>query len=274
MSCDAFLRSLGEALPVSRSMRAHAAMCARCRPLLEVDDALRAEPLASAPAMSPALLDALAAARPVRVRYTALGRALLPAAVVVTTVGLVAFFARRPDFARVPAWLVVVAAAGFLGTFAVGLALLFARGRAGRGPSAAARVGFLLAALAAYAALSVLTVESVPGAPPRRPVQDWLAAEIVPVLGGWVRHAPCTLLGLVVGGAVAAALLRAAARTAVSSPRTAGAVVGATAAMGTAFTFFAYCPSHELFHVALVHALPLLSVVAGAAALGRRVLAP
>jgi hypothetical protein len=225
--------------------------------------------------MSPALREALAAA-PLRVPvpYTPARRALAPAGAVVAALGVVALFARRPDFARVPAWLVLLCALGFLGATAAGLALVLVRGRAGRGASAAARGAFLTAAAAAYAALSVVAVESVPGPEQRRAVQGWLAQHVVPAVGSWARHLPCTLLGLAVGAALTAIVVRSAARTATVAPRLSGAVCGATAATATAFLFFAYCPSHALAHVTFVHAIPLAAIVAGGALLGGRALAP
>lgn len=272
MTCDDFLRRLaGPDIP-SREMRDHAALCESCRPLIDIDEMLMAEPLEAAPPMSRDLRDALATHRRVE-PYAASWRALAPAGVLVAALGLVALFARRPDFARVPGWLVVLCAIGFLGSFAAGLALLLVRGRAGQGSSAAARGVFLGAATAAYAALTVLAVERVPGPQPRRAIQGWLAENVVPIVGAWARHLPCTTVGLVIGGAIAAAVLHAAARTAAASPRLSGAVSGAAAAMATAFVLFAYCPSHTLFHVTFVHAIPLAAVVIGGALLGRRALA-
>jgi hypothetical protein len=82
------------------------------------------------------------------------------------------------------------------------------------------------------------------------------------------------VVGWLIAAGIAALVVRAAARTALGSPRLTGAVCGATAAMGTAFVLFAYCPSHAAFHVVLVHAIPLLATVALAARFGRRALAP
>lgn len=273
MTCDDVLRALAGSAAPSRAVRDHAASCATCGPLVAADDALRAEPH-TAPQMSSALREALAAHQRVGVPYTPARRALAPAGAAVAALGLVALCARRPDFTRVPAWLVLVCGAGFVGAFAAGLALVLVRGRTGRGASGAARGAYLVVAALAYVALTVLAVDSVPGSQPQRPIQGWLAREIVPIAGTWVRHLPCTIFGLVVGGTVAALVLRAAARTAIVAPRLSGAVCGATAAMATAFVLFAYCPSHTVFHVTFVHAIPLVAVVAAGAHLGRRALAP
>jgi hypothetical protein len=273
MNCGDFILRLADSGSPTGAMRDHCDACEVCRPLLDVDHALRLESPQPPPPMSAELRDALAAHRRVRVPYTAPRRALAPAGVVVAVLGLVALAAPRPDLARVPDWVVLTCGLGFLGAFAAGIALVLVRDRAGRAAGAAMRYAFLAAVAIAYVALTALAAESVPGPQSRRSIQDWLAANVIPVVGGWARHLPCTIIGLVLGTAVAAAILRAAIRTATASPGLSGAVSGAAASMATAFILFTYCPSHAIFHATLVHAIPLAIIVSGSAGLGRRLLA-
>jgi hypothetical protein len=273
MSCDEVLLALTSGAPLTGRAREHAAVCATCRASIDLDARLAGDALPAAPPMSAALRLALDAPRSVE-PFSPWARAALPAAVTLAAFALVAGLALRPDIASAPAWVPPVLALGFLGSFAAGLHLLLRRDRSGMAAAPPARVVFLALAAATYGMLTLLQAHAFEGPQPARAFQGWLAEHLVPTAGGWVRHLPCSLLGLFGGAAIVAGALHAARRTAVARPALAGAVAGAAAAMATAFVLFSFCSSRAWWHVTLVHAAPLLGLVFFGAWAGRRHLAP
>lgn len=273
MTCDEFAASsVPGASPESRAALAgHAARCAPCAGLARLEEDLRKP--AAPPAMSDELRQALAGHRPTRVRYDPWRRALVPSAAAAAVLGVLAFWFRRPDFDRLPAWLIALMAVGFLGFFAAGLQLLLARGPAGTGASLRARIGYVALAACAYVSLSLAWADSITGAAPLRPFHAWISANLAPTLGAWTAHLPCAAVGLVSSLAVLGAVLVAGARTAVGSPGLAGAVAGTASAMAAAFVLFGVCASHSVGHIVGVHAVGISMAIAVGALAGRRVLA-
>src|SRR5687767_1478224 len=132
MTCEDFLERLCDPSPSTAEMIAHARSCARCRPFLDLESALagyvRGSPRAAGRAsrgagvvMSARLRRELARPWSPPRPYAPLRRARLPASVVLLALAAVLALGRRPDLARVPVWVLAVAAMLFLGMFALGL---------------------------------------------------------------------------------------------------------------------------------------------------------
>jgi hypothetical protein len=208
--------------------------------------------------MSPELREAVALPTPF-LRFSVLRRAAPPLAALACLAASVLLLARRPDSAAVPLTTFAIVGAGLVGSFVAALGLLLVRGRTGAGSLAVLRLVFPPAALGVFLAVSSFAYETIPpGTYPPRAIQVFLSAEVAPLLGGWVRHLPCTVLGLGLGLGLTGLVLRSAARVAITTPRASGAACGAAAGLAAAFVLFLFCPVHLVEHLLAVHAIPLV----------------
>ena len=259
MNCDEFARQLSGATEHSPALMSHAISCARCRGLLAFDQRLRGRNLQKPLAMSAELRAAVALEAGVQTRFSALRRALAPIGALLALVTAVQLFAPRPDAGGVPVATAAIVSVVLLSAFLAALVLLLARTRIGAGGFAVARYVFPPLALSAFLGVSWLAYETVPSSSyPPRAIQVFLSREVEPLMGSWVRHLPCTLLGLAAGLLLMSLVLRSASSIAITTPRASGAVCGAAAGLAAAFVLFLFCPVHLLQHLAGVHAIPLL----------------
>lgn len=206
--------------------------------------------------------------------YEPWARASRPVALLLVLLAIVDALALRPDWPQSPRWLAPTVIAFCLAVFGCGLALVFKRGRAGEGSSRRLRIAFLAAALIVYLAFTLARILTLEGPAPGRFLQVWLQRHFVPLLGAWVRHAPCPLLEIAVAFALLWAILRGARRTASAEPALTAAVCGASAALAASFVVFTFCSSHSVEHIALAHGAPVMPIVSLAVLFGRRVLSP
>lgn len=259
MNCRDFARQLSSSAEHSHDLTSHALGCSHCRALLTFDQQLRGYNLRQPPVMSAELRGALALEHVALPRFSALRRALPPLTALLALALSAKLFAPRADAHAVPSRTFAVVSIVIGGGFLLALALLLVRGRVGAGGLAVARYVFAPAALGAFVAVSVFAHRTIPpSAEPPRSIQVFLSEELAPRLGSWVRHLPCTLLGLAVGLLLMTLVLRSAAGVAITTPRASGAVCGAAAGLAAAFVLFLFCPVHLLQHLAGVHAIPLL----------------
>lgn len=259
MRCSDFARQLSSSAEQSPELTSHALSCARCRALLGFDQQLRGYSLRQPLAMSAELRGAVALEHAALPRFSVLRRALPPVVALAALAATAELFAPRPDADAVPArtFAVVILVVG--GGFLAALALLLVRSRIGAGALAVARYVFAPVALGAWLSVSVFAYETIPpSARPPRGIQVFLSEVLAPRLGAWVRHLPCTLLGLAIGFVLMALVLRSAASIAITTPRASGSVCGAAAGLAAALVLFLFCPVHVLQHLAGVHAIPLL----------------
>jgi hypothetical protein len=237
----------------------HAVSCARCRALLAFDQRLRGRTLQNPLAMSAELRTAVVLEAGAQPRFSVLRRALAPVGSLLALATAVQLFAPRPDASAVPAPTAAIVSVVLLSAFFAALVLLLARTRLGAGGFAVARYTFPPLALSAFLGVSWLAYETVPATTyPPRAVQVFLSRDVEPLMGAWVRHLPCTLLGLAAGLLLMSLVLRSASSIAITTPRASGAVCGAAAGLAAAFVLFLFCPVHLLQHLAGVHAIPLL----------------
>lgn len=259
MNCRDFTRQLSNSARRSPDLVSHAVRCEHCRALLALNQQLPGYARQAPLAMSAELRGAMALETSILPRFSALRRALLPVAALLALTVAALLLAPRPDAHAVPWRTSLSAGVVLVGAFLTAIALLLARGRIGAGGFAVARYAFPPAALGAVLAVGWLAHETIPPvACPPRAIQVLLSEELAPRLGGWVRHLPCTLLGLAVGLALTVLVLRSAASIAITTPRASGAVCGAAAGLAAAFVLFLFCPVHVLHHLLGVHAIPLL----------------
>lgn len=258
MNCKDFTRELVSSGPPSPELMSHAAKCPSCRRLLGFDHELRRRPLLQPLSMSVALSRAAAVAVPAR-RFSWVRRALPPLVAALALVASTLLFMPRPDWAAVPWSTLTVVGAGLLGAFLGALALLLVRTRAGDGNLAVFRSAFPVLALGVFLGVTSFAHETIPeGAYPPRAIQLFLSAELVPRLGSWVRHLPCTVLGLALGVGMTSVVMRSTARITITSPHASGAVCGSAAGLVAALVLFLFCPVHLAAHQLGVHAIPLL----------------
>jgi hypothetical protein len=258
VNCRDFTRELASSAPPSPELTRHAAECASCRELLTFDRSLRSRPLLQPLAMSEALCEAVAFTAPSR-RFSWVRRGLPPLVAVLVLSALALLLAPRPDWAAVPWSTLLVVFLGLLGAFVAALALLLLRNRVGDGNSAVMRTAFPALALGVFLGVSGFAHETIPeGAYPPRAIQVFLSREVAPALGGWVRHLPCSLLGLALGVGMTSLVMRSASRVTITSPRASGAVCGSAAGLAAALVLFLFCPVHLAIHQLGVHAIPLL----------------
>ena len=259
MNCSEFAAQLSRTGEHSPALMSHAVSCARCRALLAFDQQLRGRDLQKPLAMSAELSAAVALPPGARTRFSVTRRALAPIGALLALAMAVQLFAPRPDVGAVPLSTAAIVSIVLVGAFIAALVLLLARSRLGAGGFAVARYAFPPLALGAFLAVSWLAYETIPsGAYPPRAVQVFLSQDVAPRLGSWVRHLPCTLLGLAAGLLLMSLVLRSASSIAFTTPRASGAVCGAAAGLAAAFLLFLFCPVHLLQHLAGVHAIPLL----------------
>jgi hypothetical protein len=226
---------------------------------LAFDRQLRGRHLQEPLAMSAELRTAVALEPRVGTRFSAWRRALAPVGALLALATAIQLFAPRPDAGAVPLATAAIVSVVLLGAFLAGLLLLLARSRLGAGAFAVARYAFPPLALSVFLAVSWLAYETIPsGAYPPRAIQVFLSQDVEPRLGSWVRHLPCTLVGLAAGLLLMSLVLRSASSIAITTPRASGAVCGAAAGLAAAFVLFLFCPVHLLQHLAGVHAIPLL----------------
>lgn len=259
MNCSDFARQLSGSARQSPDLMSHAAGCERCRALLTLDQQLRGRALRPPLAMSAELRGAVARELVPLPRFSALRRALPPTAVLVALAAAALLLAPRPDAFAVPRRTFLWVGFVLVGAFLTALTLLLARGRIGAGRFAVARFAFPPFALGVFMAVSLFADRTIPPATYRpRAVQAFLSVQVAPLLGPWVRHLPCTVLGLAVGLGLMVLILRSAANIAITTPRASGAVCGSAAGLAAAFVLFLFCPVHLLQHLLGVHAIPLL----------------
>lgn len=259
MNCSDFTRQLSSSARQSPDLMSHAMSCERCRALLSFDQQLRGRALRQPLAMSAELRGAVAREPATLPRFSALRRALPPVVALGALVGAALLLAPRPDAFAVPRSTFFVVGAVLVGAFVAALGLLLARWRIGAGRFAVARFAFPPVALGVFLAAGLFAEHTIPFAAYRpRAIQVVLSTQLAPLLGPWVRHLPCTLLGLAVGLGLMVLILRSAANIAITTPRASGAVCGSAAGLAAAFVLFLFCPVHLLQHLLGVHAIPLL----------------
>lgn len=259
MNCSDFARQLSGTGEPSPALISHAFGCPRCRALLAFDRRLRGYDLQQPLPMSAELRRAVALEPASLTPFSAWRRALGPVSALLALATAAKLLAPRPDADTVPVLTAAVVSVVLVGTFLAALLLLLARSRIGAGGFAVARYAFPPLTLGAFLGVSVLAYETVPPSThPPRAIQVFLSEEVEPCVGSWVRHLPCTLLGLAVGLLLVSLVLRSASSIAITTPRASGAVCGAAAGIAAAFVLFLFCPVHLLGHLAGVHAIPLL----------------
>ncbi len=259
MNCSDFARQLSSTAGQSPDLMSHAFSCARCRALLAFDRQLCGNDLQQPLAMSAELRRAVALEPVALTRFSAWRRALVPVGALLALAATAKLLAPRPDADAVPFRTAVIVSVVLVGSFLAALLLLLARSRIGAGRFAVARYAFPPLTLCAFLGVSVFAYETVPpSAHPPRAIQVFLLEEVEPCVGSWVRHLPCTLLGLAIGLLLVSLVLRSAASVAITTSRASGAVCGAAAGIAAAFVLFLFCPVHLLEHLVGVHAIPLL----------------
>jgi hypothetical protein len=259
LNCHEFSRQLSGAAEHSPALMSHAFSCARCRALLAFDRQLRGSHLQKPLAMSAELRAAVALEAGARARFSVLRRAVAPIGSLLALAAAVQLLAPRPDAGGVPFPTAAIVSVVLLGAFLAALVLLLARARLGAGGFAVARYAFPPLALIVFLGVSWLAYETIPSSTyPPRAIQVFLSRDVEPLVGSWVRHLPCSLLGLAAGLLLMSLVLRSAASIAITTPRASGAVCGAAAGLAAAFVLFLFCPVHLLQHLAGVHAIPLL----------------
>jgi hypothetical protein len=259
MNCNDFARQLSSSGDQSHALMSHALGCARCRALLSFDQQLREYSPHPPLVMSAELRGSVALEPPPPRPFSVWRRALLPISALAASVAAAKLLAPRPDAAAVPFATAAIVSIVLIGAFLVGLLLLLARSRIGAGGLAVLRYAFPPLALGAFLTVSILAYETVPPSTyPPRSIQILLSNAVAPHLGSWVRHLPCTLVGLAVGLLLMSLTFRSASNIAITTPRASGAVCGAAGGMVAAFVLFLFCPVHLLSHLIGVHAIPLL----------------
>ncbi len=259
MNCRDFTRQLSGSAQASAELVSHARGCDHCRALLAFDLQLRGRSWEQPLPMSEEVRRAAARPPAPRPRFTALRRGLPPAVALAALAALALLLAPRPDAGNVPWRTSFFVATLLVGAFLAALGLLLSRGRIGAGRLAVARFAFPPLALGAFLVASWIADETIPkGASPPREIQLFLAAKVAPVFGTWVRHLPCTVLGLAVGLCLMVLVLRSATSIAITTPRASGAVCGSAAGLAAAFVLFLFCPVHFVHHLVGIHAIPLL----------------
>jgi Negative regulator of sigma F len=253
--CEAFVKALGERGP-STELAIHAAHCAQCKPVWEVDQALRHQAkLPPAPPMAAELQRLLFEHRPAPYATSFWARALAVLAVVTASFGLVLLCVPRADLGAISAASLLGPIAPLASLLLLGLGLFAYRGKTGLGIAPWLRWTFSIGAVFAYELVTALELHASPGETGLAPERD------------------CLFVGAAVAFAVAAVSCGVSRRTALISPGASGALAGSIAGLAAILGLHVHCPSLLATHLTLVHVVPLLLAIGGGLYAGRRWLA-
>ncbi len=281
--CDALLDHLAAGSVLPSSLAAHALDCPDCAPLLRADAALATLP-GPAPALGPALRDALDALGPVS-RPRPLTRALPGLlAAGATMAAIPALLGTSQRLGAWPLW----AGAGLLATLCgVGLVLVFHRGAEGLGLPASWRRGY---ATVSALGLSAAVWMAPPGAPtaaryaasPSLEGAGTGAFRTVPspaLVGSGPATDPLSVFGehasagVLFAAVVGALVLRGAQRTTPVVPRLSGANAGIVAGLAAATGLHLSLDGSIPLRLCVL-ALPVVLGMLAGSLVGKRALAP
>jgi hypothetical protein len=246
MDCESFVNALAAREP-DRTLARHAAACERCRPLWEVDQALRHSGASvSPPPMAAALQRELANYRPTKYATSFAIRALSVLAAVTASLGVTMVALPRRDFslATLSGWTPGILVFLLL----AGLASFAYRGKTGLGVAPWLRWAIPFASVAIFELLAGFEARG-----------DSLAPKL-----------DCLFLGSAIAAAVAAVSCSVSRRTALIAPAASGALAGSIAGLTALLCLRVHCPSLLAVHVMIVHVLPLVLAIAGGVYAGRR----
>jgi Negative regulator of sigma F len=246
VDCNSFAKALAEREPDLELAR-HAAVCRRCGPVWEVDQALRhSGTRLSAPPIAAALQRELFELRPTKHATSFATRALSVLSAVTASLGLTMFALPRRDLslATLTGWTPGI----LLLLLLSGLALFAYRGRTGLGVAPWLRWSVPIVCVAAFELLAGLEART-----------DGLAAKL-----------DCLFLGSAIAGVLAAVSCSVSRRTALIAPAASGALAGSVAGVTALLCLRVHCPSLLAQHVMIVHVLPLVLAIAGGVYAGKR----
>ena len=235
----------------------HASTCQQCRPVWEIDQALRHQAkLPPPPPMAAELQRLLFEHRPSTRATSFWTRALAVLAAVTASFGLTLLCLPRSDLGSVSAGSLLGPIVPLAALLLLGLGLFSYRGESGLGVAPWVRWTFATFAVFAFELLTVIEIRAAAasgsGLPPER---------------------DCLFVGMGIAFVVAAVSCSVSRYTALISPAASGALAGSIAGLAAVLGLHVHCPSLSAAHLTVVHVLPLLLAIGGGLYAGKRWLA-